>query len=42
MTQVLDLPGQDQPANPAAPRHAPFRLLNELQRPEHLFRDLGP
>jgi hypothetical protein len=42
MTQLLDLPGPDKPLIPAASRHVPFGLLNELERPEHLFRDLGP
>jgi C4-dicarboxylate transporter/malic acid transport protein len=42
MTQLLDLPGPDQPLIPVASRHVPFGLLNELERPEHLFRDLGP
>jgi C4-dicarboxylate transporter/malic acid transport protein len=42
MTQLLDLPGPDQSLIPVASRHVPFGLLNELERPEHLFRDLGP
>ena len=42
MTQLLDLPGPDKPLIPVASRHVPFGLLNELERPEHLFRDLGP
>src|SRR5271170_4664140 len=42
MTQVLDTPrGGDIPAR-AGSRHLPFGLLTELERPEHVVRDLGP
>jgi C4-dicarboxylate transporter/malic acid transport protein len=42
MTQVLDTPrGGHLPAREGS-RRLPFGLLKELERPEHVFRDLGP
>ena len=39
MTQLIDVPGR---AAAARPHHLPFGLLKELDRPGHVFRDLGP
>ena len=42
MTQALDTPrGSHIPARERS-RHLPFGLLKELERPEHVVRDLGP
>jgi C4-dicarboxylate transporter/malic acid transport protein len=41
MAQLIDVPAAS-PATPAWAHHLPFGLLKELDRPAHVFRDLGP
>jgi C4-dicarboxylate transporter/malic acid transport protein len=41
MTQTIDVPAPGQTAA-ARTHHLPFGLLKELDRPGHVFRDLGP
>jgi hypothetical protein len=42
MTQILEAPQLDHVRAHRDSRRLPFGLLKELERPEHLFRDLGP
>jgi tellurite resistance protein TehA-like permease len=41
MVQLVDVPAPGQGAAVGA-QHLPFGLLKELDRPGHVFRDLGP
>ena len=41
MTQLTDIATAGE-TGVAGPHHLPFGLLNDLDRPGHLFRDLGP
>jgi C4-dicarboxylate transporter/malic acid transport protein len=41
MASLIDSPAPGRDAG-TRPSHLPFGLLKELERPEHVFRDLGP
>ena len=42
MTQILEAPDRDHAPARRDSQHLPFGLLKELERPQDLFRDLGP
>ena len=42
MTQILDVPPGSADAGRGTPRHVPFGLFKELERPGGVVRDLGP